>query len=153
MRQRQVLLREAGVDTIDPDETKECRMIRTSREVCGCICTSYCDPDSCSCAQDGITCLVDHDNFPCGCTAEGCGNQIGRLEHNPIRVRAHWTKTVTRIELENKHNGQMAGGSNLCQESPNNNNVFDNNTSFNESGAGNPFTSTLGASLQPVKKI
>ncbi|CAL8120671.1 unnamed protein product [Orchesella dallaii] len=110
LRQRQVLLREAGVHSIDPDETKECQMIRTSREVCGCKCTSYCDPDSCPCAQDGIKCLVDHLNFPCGCTAEGCGNQIGRTEYNPTRVRAHFTKTLTRIEEEKKHNEQYSPG-------------------------------------------
>jgi len=57
-RQRRLLLREAGVRKIDSLEKDECRDIRTSREFCGCSCKSYCDPDSCSCAQAGIKCQV-----------------------------------------------------------------------------------------------
>ena len=57
-RQRRVLLREAGVRKIDSVEKDECRDIRTSREFCGCSCKSYCDPDSCTCAQAGIKCQV-----------------------------------------------------------------------------------------------
>lgn len=57
-RQRRVLLRESGVRKIDSLEKDECRDIRTSREFCGCSCKSYCDPDSCSCAQAGIKCQV-----------------------------------------------------------------------------------------------
>ncbi|CAL8070239.1 unnamed protein product [Orchesella dallaii] len=108
-RQRRVLLREAGVRKIDSVEKDECREIRTSRESCGCSCKTYCDPDSCSCAQAGIKCQVDRLNFPCGCTRDGCGNQNGRIEFNPIRVRTHFIHTLMRIELEKKHNEQMAG--------------------------------------------
>jgi len=57
-RQRRVLLREAGVRKIDSVEKDECREIRSSRESCGCSCKTYCDPDSCSCAQAGIKCQV-----------------------------------------------------------------------------------------------
>lgn len=61
-RQRRALLREAGVRKIDSFEKDECREIRMSRESCGCSCKTYCDPDSCSCAQAGIKCQVP--SFP-----------------------------------------------------------------------------------------
>lgn len=57
-RQRRALLRESGVRKIDSVEKDECREIRSSRESCGCSCKTYCDPDSCSCAQAGIKCQV-----------------------------------------------------------------------------------------------
>lgn len=60
-RQRRVLLKAVGVRKIDSLEKDECRTIRTSREYCGCNCRGYCDPDTCSCSQNGIKCQVSID--------------------------------------------------------------------------------------------
>lgn len=101
-KQRRALLKAAGVRKVDPSEKDECRLIRTSREVCGCTCRVYCDPETCSCSQGGIKCQVDRQNFPCGCTRDGCGNTTGRVEFNPVRVRTHYIHTVMRLEMEKK---------------------------------------------------
>lgn len=101
-RQRRALLKAAGVRKIDSTEKDECRVIRTSREVCGCTCRGFCDPDTCACSQAGIKCQVDRPNFPCGCTQDGCANVVGRVEFNPARVRTHFIHTIMRLNLENK---------------------------------------------------
>ncbi|XP_058814403.1 uncharacterized protein LOC131678350 [Topomyia yanbarensis] len=109
-RQRRALLKVAGVRKIDSTEKDECRLIRTSREVCGCTCRGYCDPDTCACSQAGIKCQVDRPSFPCGCTQDGCANVVGRVEFNPARVRTHFIHTIMRLNLDHKasnddHNG------------------------------------------------
>lgn len=101
-KQRRVLLKAAGVRKIDAHEKDECKMIRTSREVCGCTCRVYCDPETCACSQAGIKCQVDRQSFPCGCSRDGCGNVVGRVEFNPMRVRTHYIHTVMRLEMEKK---------------------------------------------------
>ncbi|XP_058056760.1 uncharacterized protein LOC131208128 [Anopheles bellator] len=103
-RQRRSLLKAAGVRRIDPDEKDECREIRTSREVCGCTCRGFCDPNICACSLAGIKCQVDRPSFPCGCTHEGCNNTAGRVEFNPGRVRTHFIHTIMRLSLEDKAN-------------------------------------------------
>lgn len=105
-RQRRALLKAAGVRKIDSTEKDECRVIRTSREVCGCTCRGYCDPDTCSCSQAGIKCQVDRPSFPCGCTQDGCANVVGRVEFNPARVRTHFIHTIMRLNLDNKTNSE-----------------------------------------------
>jgi hypothetical protein len=57
-KRRRALLRASGVEEIDTGEKEECRMIRNSREVCGCNCLKVCVPESCLCAKAGITCQV-----------------------------------------------------------------------------------------------
>ncbi|EAT48645.1 AAEL000365-PA [Aedes aegypti] len=109
-RQRRALLKAAGVRKIDSTEKDECRLIRTSREVCGCTCRGYCDPDTCSCSQAGIKCQVDRPSFPCGCTQDGCANVVGRVEFNPGRVRTHFIHTIMRLNLDNKTNSEEHGG-------------------------------------------
>lgn len=104
-RQRRALLKAAGVRKIDTTEKDECRLIRLSREVCGCSCRGYCDPDTCECSQNGIKCQVDRlkpQEFPCGCTRDGCGNVNGRVEFNPARVKTHFIHTIMRLGLEKK---------------------------------------------------
>ncbi|XP_055684620.1 cysteine/serine-rich nuclear protein 3 [Lutzomyia longipalpis] len=101
-KQRRALLKAAGVRKIETSEKEECRYIRSSRELCGCSCRGYCDPDTCSCSQSGIKCQVDRPNFPCGCTHDGCANSHGRIEFNPSRVRTHFIHTIMRLELERK---------------------------------------------------
>lgn len=105
-RQRRALLKAAGVRKIDTGEKDECRELRLSREVCGCTCRGYCDPDTCECSQAGIKCQVDRlkpHEFPCGCTRDGCDNVNGRIEFNPARVKTHFIHTIMRLELEKRH--------------------------------------------------
>ncbi|CRK86430.1 CLUMA_CG000167, isoform A [Clunio marinus] len=105
-RQRRALLKSGGVRKIDTSEKDECRMLRTSREVCGCTCRDYCDPDTCECSQAGIKCQVDRlkpHAFPCGCTRDACANVNGRIEFNPARVKTHFIHTIMRLELEKRH--------------------------------------------------
>lgn len=115
LRQRRALLRESGVHKIETMEKEECRDIRASREYCGCECQIYCDPETCQCSLAGIKCQVDRLSFPCGCTRDGCGNQNGRVEFNPLRVRTHFIHTIMRLELERKNeqqrNDEMSGQS------------------------------------------
>uniref|UniRef100_A0A182LSC8 Cysteine/serine-rich nuclear protein N-terminal domain-containing protein n=1 Tax=Anopheles culicifacies TaxID=139723 RepID=A0A182LSC8_9DIPT len=99
-RQRRALLKAAGVRKIDPTEKDDCREIRTSREVCGCTCRGFCDPNRCACSLAGIKCQVDRPNFPCGCTLEGCANTAGRVEFNPGRVRTHFLHTIMKLQME-----------------------------------------------------
>jgi hypothetical protein len=104
-RQRRALLKTAGVRKIDTTEKDECRQLRTSREICGCTCRGYCDPDTCECSQAGIKCQVDRlkpHEFPCGCTRDGCANVNGRIEFNPSRVKTHFIHTIMRLELEKR---------------------------------------------------
>jgi hypothetical protein len=104
-RQRRAILKSAGVKKIDTMEKDDCRQLRLSREVCGCTCRGYCDPDTCECSQAGIKCQVDRlkpHEFPCGCTRDGCGNVNGRVEFNPARVKTHFIHTIMRLELEKR---------------------------------------------------
>ncbi|XP_068204167.1 uncharacterized protein [Palaemon carinicauda] len=107
IRQRRALLRQAGICHIEGLEKEECKDIRVSRELCGCQCKVYCDPDTCECAEAGIRCQVDRHNFPCGCSREGCGNTYGRIEFNPIRVRTHFIHTLMRLEIEKRQYQQQ----------------------------------------------
>nr|XP_016944124.1 uncharacterized protein LOC108020379 [Drosophila suzukii] len=112
-KQRRALLKAAGVRKIDANEKSECRDIRNSREVCGCSCREFCDPETCACSQAGIKCQVDRAMFPCGCTREACGNTVGRVEFNPTRVRTHYIHTVMRLDLEQRQGsvqGVVQGG-------------------------------------------
>ncbi|XP_075873691.1 uncharacterized protein LOC142882867 isoform X2 [Nelusetta ayraudi] len=103
-RRRRALLRSSGVRRIDVDEKHELRGLRTSREECGCRCRGTCDPETCACSLAGIKCqvngTVDRMSFPCGCTKDGCSNNTGRLEFNPVRVRTHFLHTIMKLELE-----------------------------------------------------
>ena len=108
-KQRRMLLRQSGVKKIEPVERDECKDIRSSREVCGCNCKVFCNPETCICSQAGIKCQVDRLSFPCGCSKDGCGNVHGRIEFNPIRVRTHFIHTLMRLELEKKNNHGLKG--------------------------------------------
>lgn len=127
IRQRRIMLRNSGVKKIDNTEKDSCKEIRQSREQCGCDCKLYCDPKTCACSLAGIKCQVDRLSFPCGCTKEGCGNQTGRVEFNPIRVRTHFIHTVMRLEFESK-----------CNKSSK---VNDNDSAETESGTASQFNS------------
>ncbi|XP_068151871.1 streptococcal hemagglutinin [Drosophila tropicalis] len=106
-KQRRALLKAAGVRKIDASEKSDCRDIRNSREVCGCSCREFCDPETCACSQAGIKCQVDRAMFPCGCSREACGNTVGRVEFNPTRVRTHYIHTVMRLDLEQRQGVQQ----------------------------------------------
>ncbi|KAK5891386.1 hypothetical protein CgunFtcFv8_018643 [Champsocephalus gunnari] len=104
-RRRRSLLRSSGVRRIDVEEKHELRSLRMSREECGCRCRGICDPETCACSLAGIKCqvngtVVDRMSFPCGCTKDGCSNNTGRLEFNPVRVRTHFLHTIMKLELE-----------------------------------------------------
>lgn len=120
-RQRRALLKAAGVRKIDTIEKDECRTLRTSREVCGCTCRGYCDPDTCECSQAGIKCQVDRvkpHEFPCGCTRDGCANVNGRIEFNPSRVKTHFIHTIMRLELEKRQEMPEDSASSVIQNHP-----------------------------------
>lgn len=111
-KQRRALLKAAGVRKIDASEKIDCRDIRNSREVCGCSCREFCDPETCACSQAGIKCQVDRAMFPCGCTREACGNTVGRVEFNPTRVRTHYIHTVMRLDMEQRQSQGPSSSSN-----------------------------------------
>lgn len=100
VKQRRITLRQSGVKKIDGTEKDYCKKVRISREFCGCDCNIFCDPESCACSLAGINCQVDRQSFPCGCSKEGCGNPVGRIEFNPLRVKTHFIHTKMRLELE-----------------------------------------------------
>nr|XP_033471382.1 cysteine/serine-rich nuclear protein 3-like isoform X2 [Epinephelus lanceolatus] len=110
-RRRRVLLRASGVRRIEVEEKHELRALRMSREECGCRCRGICDPETCACSLAGIKCqvngTVDRMSFPCGCTKEGCSNNTGRLEFNPVRVRTHFLHTIMKLELEKSREEQQ----------------------------------------------
>lgn len=105
VKKRRLLLRKAGVKTIDHTERIECQAIRMSREVCGCSCSDgMCSPVSCPCALDGIRCQVDRALFPCSCVERShCQNPHGRIEFDSVRVRTHYLHTRMRLDLESHH--------------------------------------------------
>ncbi|XP_032362190.1 cysteine/serine-rich nuclear protein 3 isoform X1 [Etheostoma spectabile] len=111
-RRRRALLRTSGVRRIDVEEKHELRTLRVSREECGCRCRGICDPETCACSLAGIKCqvngtVVDRMSFPCGCTKDGCSNNMGRLEFNPVRVRTHFLHTIMKLELEKSREEQQ----------------------------------------------
>lgn len=94
---RKAILKDAGVKKIDKQEAMECMQIRFSRQICGCDCKDYCDPQTCSCSLNGINCQVDRDNFPCGCVRDECHNPHGRHEYDPVSVRRHFIDTILKL--------------------------------------------------------
>ncbi|XP_068447188.1 cysteine/serine-rich nuclear protein 3-like isoform X2 [Clinocottus analis] len=106
-RRRRALLRTSGVRRLDVEEKHELRSLRVSREECGCRCRGICDPETCACSLAGIKCQVDRMSFPCGCTKDGCSNDTGRLEFNPVRVRTHFLHTIMKLELEKSREEQQ----------------------------------------------
>lgn len=101
-KQRYALLKAAGVKKIDKEEKRQLHELRLSREVCGCDCQGFCEPETCGCSLAGIKCQMDHASFPCGCTKDGCGNTAGRIEFNSTRVQTHYIHTIMRLELEKR---------------------------------------------------
>ena len=112
-KQRRALLRISGVKKVDNLEKIDLKKIRISRENCGCDCRVYCNPATCACAAAGIKCQVDRLSFPCGCTKDGCGNAVGRVEFNPVRVRTHFIHTIMKMDSERVINtdGPCSSGS------------------------------------------
>lgn len=67
-------------------------------------------------------------NFPCGCTVDGCGNSVGRIEFNPSRVRKHFIHTIMRLEIKNKEAQEEEHCNKLAMTSP-----FLSNFSYHDS--------------------
>ncbi|XP_030219096.1 cysteine/serine-rich nuclear protein 1 isoform X1 [Gadus morhua] len=101
-RQRQALLRGAGVKHVDREEKRQLHSLRLSREACGCDCRGFCEPETCACSLAGIKCQMDRSSFPCGCSMDSCGNSQGRSEFNPGRVKTHYLHTAMRLHLEGR---------------------------------------------------
>lgn len=57
-KQRYALLKAAGVKKIDKEEKRQLHELRISREVCGCDCQGFCEPETCGCSLAGIKCQV-----------------------------------------------------------------------------------------------
>lgn len=57
-KQRYALLKAAGVKKIDKEEKRQLHELRISREVCGCDCRGFCEPETCGCSLAGIKCQV-----------------------------------------------------------------------------------------------
>lgn len=57
-KQRYALLKAAGVKKIDKEEKRQLHELRLSREVCGCDCQGFCEPETCGCSLAGIKCQV-----------------------------------------------------------------------------------------------
>ncbi|KAF7232338.1 hypothetical protein EG68_10461 [Paragonimus skrjabini miyazakii] len=102
VKKRRMILRKAGLRTIDHLERVECQAIRLSREICGCSCSGgVCLPGKCYCARNGIRCQVDRALFPCSCVESAqCQNPEGRIEFDPVRVRTHYLHTRLRLDVE-----------------------------------------------------
>jgi len=98
-RARTVLLKNAGISVVDKSELEEIRAIRESRKKCGCDCKKDCLPWKCPCALQEISCQVEEDGFPCGCSAESCGNGFGRREFNEAEVKMHYLETMMNVQL------------------------------------------------------
>jgi cysteine/serine-rich nuclear protein len=57
-------------------------------------------------------------NFPCGCTVDGCGNSVGRIEFNPTRVRKHFIHTIMRLEIKKREAQEEEQCNKLAMTSP-----------------------------------
>lgn len=57
-------------------------------------------------------------NFPCGCTVDGCGNSVGRIEFNPTRVRKHFIHTIMRLEIKKREAQEEENCNKLASASP-----------------------------------
>lgn len=57
-------------------------------------------------------------NFPCGCTVDGCGNSVGRIEFNPSRVRKHFIHTIMRLEIKKREAQEEEHCNKLAMTSP-----------------------------------
>jgi len=57
-------------------------------------------------------------NFPCGCTVDGCGNSVGRIEFNPTRVRKHFIHTIMRLEIKKREAQEEEHCNKLAMTSP-----------------------------------
>lgn len=57
-------------------------------------------------------------NFPCGCTVDGCGNSVGRIEFNPSRVRKHFIHTIMRLEIKKREAQEEEHCNKLAMSSP-----------------------------------
>ncbi|KAM4711061.1 LOW QUALITY PROTEIN: uncharacterized protein FYW61_021640 [Anableps anableps] len=142
-RRRRALLRASGVRRIDVEEKHELRALRMSREECGCRCRGICDPENCACSLAGIKCqvngnVVDRMSFPCGCTKDGCGNNAGRLEFNPVRVRTHFLHTIMKLELEKSREEQYQHQQTEQQLVTSGNGYHGNTTSIQQQQQHNP---------------
>ncbi|KAI6230454.1 Cysteine/serine-rich nuclear protein 3-like protein [Aphelenchoides fujianensis] len=94
---------------VDKRVADECmRIIASRQQTAGCSCRNgVCRPNTCTCAQDGIECQVDRLEFPCGCSASGCGNPEGRKEFDAAAVHSHFLETQKRLKAAERDEREM----------------------------------------------
>ncbi len=98
-RQRRNLLRSSGCLVLDPEEAEANKVLRQSRRLCGCTCSSACRPErGCECAESGVPCNEERPGAPCACTAENCGNMAGRRRFDPTTVKMHFIQTMLEVQ-------------------------------------------------------
>jgi len=97
-RARICLLKANGVTALEKAEAEQIKLIRDSRQNCGCNCKGVCSPSTCLCSLEGIECQVERAGFPCGCSKEGCGNPSGRRAYDRTEVQLHYIETMMNVE-------------------------------------------------------
>lgn len=103
------MLKRSGVQVQKEEGPESLESIRRSRMLCGCQCENgVCKPETCQCSAEDIGCQVDGfdeygSSHPCSCSAETCGNPVGRIEFDVANVKNHCRMTI----LRQKHADQM----------------------------------------------
>jgi len=98
LRDRMTLLRPYGVPQFDKTDCDELVEIQTSRENGGgCNCRDGCQPSTCSCHANNITCHVEFAGFPCTCMTT-CANPMGRKVFDHVAVALHFINTMFNVD-------------------------------------------------------
>eukprot|EP00061_Rhincodon_typus_P018984 g48395.t1 len=115
-KKRHMLLKAAGVKKIDREEKRELNAIRIQHAESADL-GAY--PRLVAISQLGLSMpsccyfnpMMDRMSFPCGCTKDGCGNTMGRIEFNSARVQTHFIHTIMKLDLEQRQsNGENKNG-------------------------------------------
>uniref|UniRef100_A0A1B0BHM5 Cysteine/serine-rich nuclear protein N-terminal domain-containing protein n=1 Tax=Glossina palpalis gambiensis TaxID=67801 RepID=A0A1B0BHM5_9MUSC len=99
---RFILLKAAGIHTIDAVEKFDCHQIRKSRKEWGCACRGFCEPKTCSCSQADIMCQTGYGGISCGCYRSVCGNMVGRAEYSYDRQLAYTRHKLMRLKQKDE---------------------------------------------------
>ena len=97
-KDRRVLLRSQGVVHSGRAEGEEITEIQTSRETnTGCSCRDGCQPGTCECSRNNISCHSEYAGFPCACLTT-CNNSAGRKVFDNVAVALHFINTMVAVE-------------------------------------------------------
>lgn len=97
-RERNNLLKSSGVPNLDRTERDELKLIRESRQQCGCNCQDECLPGICSCIVNQMECQVETEGYPCKCKRKICGNPLGKKEYDVDNVQMHYMQTLMQVQ-------------------------------------------------------